>query len=138
MLQEANDSSDPVSTLQKHRQTEVRLTSILGYAINPKFAIHTQIPAGNPPFKESELPLGKAAMDVLMLHNKLYVMFSPALKQFKKEEMFIRFLESMHPTDSNILIAIKDQNLETLYPKLTKDVIRQSLGWSKEDYQKLF
>ncbi|HET8687448.1 MAG TPA: DUF6433 family protein [Methanosarcina sp.] len=138
MLQEANDSSDPVSVLQKYRQSEVRLTSILGYAINPKFAIHTQIPAGNPPFKESNLPLGKAAMDVLYLHNKLYIMFNSELKQFKKEEFFLKWVESMHPTDAKILIAVKDQNLESLYPKLTKDVIRQSLGWSKEDYQKLF
>ena len=137
MLQEANDSPDPVSVLKNYRQSEVRLTAILGYAINPKWAIHTQIPAGNPPFEESDLPLGKAHLDVLMLHNKLYIMFNPALKQFKKEEFFVKWVESMHPLDSKILIAIKDQNLESLYPKLTKDIIRQALDWDKTQFEAL-
>ncbi|HET8687625.1 MAG TPA: DUF6433 family protein [Methanosarcina sp.] len=138
IFQEANDSQDPVSVLQSYRQKEIRLTSILGYCIHPGFCIKNQIPDGEPPFKKTEYPMEKAIMNVLDLHNKLYIMMNPNLKRFKKEEFFVNWLESMHPTDAQILVAIKDQELDRLYPKLTKDVIRQSLGWTEEQYKSLF
>lgn len=138
IFKEAEESSDTISVIQGYMKNDPRILPILGYAINPKFAIHTQIPEGNPPYQESDLPLGLAHMNVLDLHNKLYVMFNPNLKMYKKEEMFIKWCEAMHPTDTKILIAIKDQNLESLYPKLTKDVIRRTLGWSEEAYKNLF
>lgn len=138
IFDEANKSSDPVSVLKTYLNKEVRLLAILGYAINPRFRIGDQIPDGVPPFKESDLPLGKAELTVLDLHKQFYIMFNPNLKKYKKEEFFIRWLESMHPTDAKILVAIKDQKLSSVYPKLTNDVIRQALGWSETDYKNLF
>lgn len=139
ILKMSNDSQDPIESLKTFAKDDVRLISILGYAINPKFKIANVIPDGEPPeYKESELPLGMADLDILKLHNKIYILFNPELKQFKKEEFFLRWIESMHPTDVKLFVAIKDQKISSLYPKLTNDVIRQALGWSTDQYNKLF
>jgi hypothetical protein len=138
MLDEANKATDPVQCLKDFIAQDPRLTSILGYAINPKWNISTVLPDGVPPYTESDLPLGMAALDLLKLHSKIYIMFNPELKQFKKEEFFIKWIESMHPTDVGIFIAVKDQNLESLYPNLTKTVVHYALGWTKEQFDSLF
>lgn len=138
ILDDANKSSDPVKSLQDAMKEEVRLTAILGYAINPKFKLSTVLPPGAPPFAHSDLPLGLAELDILKLHNKLYIMFNPALKQFKREEILQQWFSSLHPTDVEIFIAIKDQNLDALYDKLTPKVIHTALGWTEDRYKSLF
>lgn len=100
ILEDANKSTDPVASLKDAIQKEVRLVSIFGYAINPKFKLANVLPEGSPPFRHSDLPLGMAGLDVLKLHNQLYILFRPELKQFKKEGFFLKWVESMHPTDS--------------------------------------
>lgn len=138
ILADANKATDPVQSLREAIVEEVRLVSIIGYAINPKFKIANVLPPGEPPFTHSDLPLGLAELDILKLHNKLYILFNPSVKQYKREEFFIRWLESMHPTDVEILIAIKDQKLDALYDKLTPKVIHTALGWTDEQYKSLF
>lgn len=138
ILSDANKASDPVQSLQNAIREEVRLTAILGYAIHPKWRIANVLPEGAPPFEHSDLPLGLADLDILKLHNKLYILFNPELKQFKKEEFFLRWCQSMHPTDVEIFIAIKDQKLDALYDKLTTKVIYTALGWTAEQYKSLF
>jgi len=132
ILKEANDSKDPVAVIKAAIQEDKRIVAILGYAANPQYRIANIMPEGAPPFKESDLPLGLAQQDVLHLHNKIYILFRDELKQSKKEEHFIRWLEGMHPTDAKIFVAVKDQNLHTIYPKITHEVIASALGWSKE------
>jgi hypothetical protein len=138
MLDEANKSSNPIQSLKDMIVDDPRLNTILGYAINPKWKISTVLPDGVPPYKDSDLPLGMADLDLLKLHNKLYILFNPRLKQYKKEEFFIKWIESMHPTDVSIFVAVKDQNLESLYPNLTRPVVYSALGWTKEQYNSLF
>jgi hypothetical protein len=42
------------------------------------------------------------------------------LKQLQREQMFVGLLEGVHSTEVDLLLAIKDQKLNKLYPKLTK------------------
>lgn len=137
ILKGVNDSDDPVADLKLAIQDDKRIVAILGYAANPQYRIANVMPEGYPPFKESDLPLGLAQQDVLHLHNKIYILFRDELKQSKKEEHFIRWLEGMHPIDAKILVAVKDQNLHTIYPKITHEVIASALGWSKDALEAL-
>ena len=41
------------------------------------------------------------------------------LKPIKREGLFIGLLEGIHPTEAAILIAVKDQKLQKMYPKIT-------------------
>lgn len=132
VLEDAQESIDPVSSLKRDITDDPRLVYILGYAANPNFNISSVLPTGTPPHKESELPLELATLDPLKIHNQLYVLFRNDVKKIKKEELYIKWIEMMHPSDVKLMEAIKDQNIEIIYSKITKQVIGDALGWPKK------
>ena len=47
---------------------------------------------------------------------------NPSLSNLRRETMFINILEGLHPLESEILILVKDKNLERKY-KISKEVV---------------
>ena len=47
---------------------------------------------------------------------------NPSLSNLRRETMFINILEGLHPLEAEILILVKDKNLESKY-KISKEVI---------------
>ena len=47
---------------------------------------------------------------------------NPTLSNLRRETMFINILEGLHPLEAEILIFVKDKNLETKY-KISKEVV---------------
>ena len=47
---------------------------------------------------------------------------NPTLSNLRRETMFINILEGLHPLEAEILILVKDKNLETKY-KISKEVV---------------
>ena len=47
---------------------------------------------------------------------------NPSLSNLRRETMFINILEGLHPLEAEILILVKDKNLETKY-KISKEII---------------
>jgi len=47
------------------------------------------------------------------------------LSSLRRETMFINILEGLHPLESEILILVKDKNLETKY-KISKEIVSQA------------
>ena len=47
---------------------------------------------------------------------------NPSLSNLRRETMFINILEGLHPLEAEILILVKDKNLETKY-KISKEVV---------------
>ena len=48
-----------------------------------------------------------------------------SLSNLRRETMFINILEGLHPLEAEILILVKDKNLQSKY-KITKDVVSQA------------
>ena len=48
-----------------------------------------------------------------------YIFKREDLKPIKREGLFIEMLESVSPEEAKILLAIKDQRLDKIYPKIT-------------------
>ena len=48
-----------------------------------------------------------------------------ALNNIRRETMFINILEGLHPLEAEIIILVKDKDLETKY-KLTKDIVSEA------------
>ena len=48
-----------------------------------------------------------------------------SLSSMRRETMFINILEGLHPLEAEILILVKDKNLQSKY-KITKDVVSQA------------
>jgi len=47
---------------------------------------------------------------------------NPSLSNLRRETMFINILEGLHPLEAEVLILVKDKNLESKY-KISKEVI---------------
>jgi hypothetical protein len=44
------------------------------------------------------------------------------LPSLKRESIFISLLENIHPSEADLMLAIKDQDLTRLYPNLTREL----------------
>ena len=47
------------------------------------------------------------------------------LSSLRRETMFINILEGLHPLEAEIIVLVKDKNLETKY-KITKDIVSEA------------
>lgn len=81
------------------------------------------LPEGEPPFKKDGAPLGMTPANLRMETKKFYVYTRKDLKPIRKEQLFIGLLEAIHPDEAKLLIAIKDQKLNKLYPKITRNLL---------------
>jgi hypothetical protein len=95
------------------------------------------LPDGIPPYIPSQHVLGVAPVEILNTHNKLYVMYHKDTRQYRKEEIFVQWLEDMAPEEAILMIHIKDQTLPMAFPKLTLDVYLNALGWTREQYDRI-
>ena len=48
-----------------------------------------------------------------------------SLSSLRRETMFINILEGLHPLEAEIIVLVKDKNLETKY-KITKDIVSEA------------
>lgn len=94
------------------------------------------LPDGAPPYKEDGAPdFGMSPANLRMETKKFYVFNRKDLKPLRKEQLFISLLESVHPTEAKLLIAVKDQKLHKMYPKITRTVL-EGLGFIKPKAKK--
>lgn len=120
MLDEIN--SDP-SKIEMYKN-DAALKIIFDYAFDPskKFIL----PEGEPPFKPSAEPMGMTPTNLFSELRRLYVFCREDLKPIKREGLFISFLEGVHPEEAKMLIAVKDQQLHKLYPKITRKMLEKA------------
>ena len=132
ILKKANASENPVQILKDYMNKDSRLNPILGFAFNPNFKL--PLPDGIPPYIPSQHPIGIAPVEILNTHNKMYIMYNRDTRQYKKEEIFVQWLEEMAPEEAELMIHIKDQTLPEAFPNLYLDVYLAALGWSREQF----
>jgi hypothetical protein len=117
MLDEINQ--DPKNIENFKGDAALRL--IFEYAFDP--AKKMILPEGHPPFKPAAEPLGMTPTNLFSELRRLYVFCRADLKPMKRETLFVSLLEGCHPTEAEMLIAVKDQTLHKLYPKITRKVV---------------
>jgi hypothetical protein len=86
-----------------------------------------QLPDGAPPFKPAAQPLGMTAANLRMETKKLYIFtkFSD-VKRLRREQLYVQLLESLHPSEAKIVNAMKDQQLDAIYPKITAEFVKKN------------
>jgi len=117
MLKEINADT---AALDKYKE-DAALKIIFDYAFDPakKFAL----PEGEPPFNAAVEPLGMTPTNMFNEVRRFYVFCRTDLKPIKRESLFISFLEGIHPDEAKLMIAIKDQKLTKMYPKITRKLL---------------
>lgn len=120
MLDKIN--ADP-TVIDKYK-TDAALKLIFEYAFDPakKFIL----PEGEPPFKPAAEPMGMTPTNLFSELRRMYVFCRADLKPIKRESLFISFLEGVHPDEAKMLIAVKDQTLHKLYPKITRKMLEKA------------
>ena len=119
MLDEINSEPDKLELYKN----DAALRIILMHAFVPekKFIL----PEGEPPFKPASEPLGMTPTNMFSELRRMYVFCRADLTPFKRESLFISFLEGIHPTEAKMMIAVKDQILHKLYPKITRKLLEK-------------
>lgn len=125
-VSEAKTHAQKVSILQ-NCGTEP-LEQILQYNFHPDISF--SLPEGDAPYKkEVDLPVGKSHSNLYKEGRRLYIFligYAPNLKPYRKEQLFIELLEGIHWTEADLLIAVKDKNLESMYPGVTYEAARDA------------
>ena len=117
MLKEINDDPKAIANYKD----DAVLKLILQYAFDPSKKMI--LPEGTPPFKPADEPLGMTPTNLFSEMRRLYVFCRADLKPLKRESLFISMLEGCHPTEAEVLIAVKDQTLHKKYPKITRKLV---------------
>ena len=117
MLTEINN--DP-KTIEKYK-TEFLLKALFAHAFLDSHK--WLLPEGEPPFKPAAEPMGMTETNLYTEAKRLYVFMRADLKPLKRESLFVNLLEGIHPEEAKVLIAVKDQKLHKLYPKITHKLV---------------
>ena len=101
----------------QHKQA---LHTILQGAFHPD--VKWELPEGSPPYKkdDSEYGLSPSVLEREVRKLSYFTPFSGKLIQntLKREEVFIRILESIHPSESELIIQMKDKHVNGLTARL--------------------
>jgi hypothetical protein len=113
MLKEINDNP----ALIRNFLGDAALTLLFKHAFDPsaKFIL----PEGAPPYKEDAAPIGMTPAILKQELRRLYVFCRADLPPIRRETLFVQLLESVHPSEAKVLLAVKEQNLTDLYPNIT-------------------
>lgn len=114
---------DRVTLLQHYDCAPLRY--FLKYALDPN--IKWLLPEGEPPWKPNTEPVGSEAM-LRKEARTLYIFCTggpeenPNIKPQRREAKFLELLESVHPDDAKLLLAVKDRRMP--YTNITVELVR--------------
>ena len=86
------------------------------------------LPAGDVPFNKNEVPVGTDHTSLRREYKQLYHFVkggNDQLSKTRRESMFIQMLEGLHPDEAEILVLVKDGQLNTKY-KITRDAVEEA------------
>ena len=129
----AKDKPKKIAVLKQYNS--VALRQILKGAFDPK--IEWDLPEGSPPYKVNEAPAGTEHTLLFTESKRLWHFVKgadPKLSKTKKEMMYIQMLEGLHADEAQLLINVKEKNLNSLYKGLTDAVVKEAFGWN-DDYK---
>ena len=91
--------------------------------------VQSAIPDGQVPYEPNDVPVGTDHTSLRREWKTLYhfiVGGNPTLSNLRRETMFVQLLEGLHPKEAEIICLVKDKELESVYPKVTLDVVEQA------------
>ncbi len=130
-INNAKDKPAKIAVLKKYDNKPMR--QLLKAAFDPK--IKFDLPEGNPPYIKNEAPAGTEHTSLAMEARKLYhfiVGGNNTINKLKKETMFIQMLEGLHADDAEVLMSIKNKNLNNTYKGLTAQMVKETFGWNDD------
>jgi len=111
VLQQTSEQSGAAAKVEFLRQHEgAPLKVLLKYALDPN--IEWDLPDSEPPYKPCPYPGQETRL--ISEARRLYLFIkggNPNLNKIKREALYIELLESIHPEDAKLLIAVKNKKI---------------------------
>ena len=117
------DINADTSKIEQYK-TNGALKLLFEHAFNPEKKFN--LPEGDPPFKADAAPIGMSPGNLHMEMRKLYIFCREDLTSLRRETLFIQLLENIHPSEAKVVLAVKDQKLTKLYPKITHKLVYEA------------
>ena len=126
---------EKVSFLRQYQTDALRM--VCKASFDPK--IVWELPEGDVPYTVNDAPEGTEHTLLQKEVRRLYHFIkggNPALKQNKREMMFVQMLEGLHKDEAELLIAAKDKTLHRKYKGLSDNVVKEAFDWD-DDYVRI-
>jgi len=124
ILKECSEPRSLKERVAKLQQNGVPVVChILRYAFDPK--IKFLLPEGSPPYKPNQYVDQEGIL--YSEARKLYLFVEGGnsnLSNFKREMLFIQFIEGIDKNDAELICAVKDKRLP--FKSITADVVKQA------------
>jgi hypothetical protein len=130
-INNAKDKPKKIEVLKQYDNSAIR--QLLKAAFDPK--IQWDLPEGEPPYIKNEAPAGTEHTSLISESKRLYhfiVGGNNQINKLKKETMFVQMLEGLQEKDAEVLMAIKNKKLNTLYKGLTAQMVKETFGWNDD------
>lgn len=120
ILDEVNNDTSKLSLYRDN----YAIKTLFEYAFDPNMKM--VLPEGEPPYKKDTAPIGMSQANFYQQVKKLYVYKRTDISNLRREQLFVQLLESLHPTEADVCIAIKDQTLHKKYPNITRKLLEDN------------
>ena len=121
LVDEARSKAKKVALLREYENAAIK--SVFIWNFDP--SVVSLIPEGEVPYNPNEVPVGTDHTSLRREYKQLYHFVkggNDQLSKTRRESMFIQILEGLHPKEAEILVLVKDGQLNKKY-KLTRDVV---------------
>jgi hypothetical protein len=112
---------DKVKALRAYNTLALR--NILKGALDDEIVF--TLPEGEPPFRKANQHTPYSNLKKQSIKFKYFVVGGAGekLSKLKVESMFIKVLEAIPPSEARVAILMKDKQLHTEYPSITKEIV---------------
>ena len=125
LVSEQRSKAKRVEILKEYRDDS--LTAVLIWNFDDR--VQSAIPDGQVPYEPNDVPVGTDHTSLRREWKTLYHFIkggNNTLSGLRRESMFIQLLEGLHPKEAGIICLVKDKELESEYPKVTIDVVKEA------------
>ena len=125
LVSEQRSKAKRVEILKEYRDDS--LTAVLIWNFDDR--VQSAIPDGQVPYEPNDVPVGTDHTSLRREWKTLYHFIkggNNTLSSLRRECMFIQLLEGLHPKEAEIICLVKDKELESEYPKVTIDVVKEA------------
>ena len=121
LVRQAKTKQEKIEILQNNAHPALK--DIL--RINFDGDVISLLPEGAPPYNKDDAPEGYSVSSLYKTHKQFKYFFKGPIgdqvQAVRREKLFIDALESMHPTESDLLIEVKDRKLKGITKALVDE-----------------
>ena len=121
----AKTKKEKVDLLRENNSPALRMLLIWNY----DDSVVSEIPEGDVPYTPNEAPIGTDHTRLEQEYRGFYRFVKggqDTLKSLKRESMFVQLLEGLAAEEAELLVLVKDGQLNKKYKRITKAVVQEA------------